>query len=636
MPLIKKPSDPSGRTFESQCLVIFESHFDADDANFYGRSGEGQNGIDLRLTNRKDGVYERVVIQCKDMRELYWSNFRDAFKQALRTFAPRLATDPDLFYIVATTAPVVGTKHIETGVAEAIAELSAEDPRLDLTRVRHEIFTWNRIELLVENSPRLRKVLPRDAREADSVRSKKLADLARNLRLANQSRNLRAGKAALAFYRANAKVAEDDNYNWVPTDTLDEMVPLFLNAGDFEQAEKVLDVALGINPLDAGYLLGHLRARRVLTSFEYDNRETIFATTTRKGLKSVSEEVELVASDLLNAIGHIDEQLALALWMVTYARSPEVADAGLRRGRSLTSLAWPENVTRLADGDSYFLTSPGYLCRDADMPSLLPKICKSSLYASTLACVYGYIRLVHACRFGYPHTKAVEHDLGGWPRCLRGLDSGDVNFYFSALQSFPLTLVREHFPSIYAEGLNREFLWPVADELVARRWGALEDSRYGCSAAFLLRDCANGLLEQRINELAAGGFLGKGTALVISHLALERLARVHIALELTMHDLNCQLADEKRLLTGLEKLRKYVVRIEIPQREGHGQRIVSYPCYYDLSEDQRTLDSSVELSLQRRIDYLAASYCEASRAEERLGRARNVRRYWVPRLTPLY
>lgn len=149
MPTLNKPADPSGRAFENLCLLVFGQHFAADDANFYGRPGVGQNGIDIRLTNRVIDRNERVVIQCKDVQTLKWKTIKPDFEAALEYFAPRAADDPDLFFITATTDDGANTKDIDAKAARAIAALKTADPSIDTGRIRHQVFAWRWIEQTV-------------------------------------------------------------------------------------------------------------------------------------------------------------------------------------------------------------------------------------------------------------------------------------------------------------------------------------------------------------------------------------------------------------------------------------------------------------------------------------------------------
>lgn len=140
MPALQKPSDLSGKQFENMCLVIFERHFEADDANFYGSNRYGQNGIDLTMANRKAGASGRVVVQCKDRPQLSWSNFSEDFKAAINKFGPRADDDPDLLYILATTAPATDTSDIDKKAKLAKEQLREKDPTLDTKRLRQEVY----------------------------------------------------------------------------------------------------------------------------------------------------------------------------------------------------------------------------------------------------------------------------------------------------------------------------------------------------------------------------------------------------------------------------------------------------------------------------------------------------------------
>jgi tetratricopeptide (TPR) repeat protein len=301
MPSLQKPSDPSGGQFESQCLIIFEHHFDAKDANFYGRSGVEQNGVDITLTTHKEGRREKVVIQCKDRHELHWSDFSSDFRQALITFAPRAESDPDLFYILATTVLRENTADILKKIGLAKEQLSKENPSLDLNRVKHEVFGWERIQLIVAAKPRLQEIFCDTPRAADCSSSKQLNDLVRSIAQAKTTMNLRFARDALAIYRSRKPPVDQDDYQWVPTAMMSDLLDIFLRAGDFEQADKLLDAALGADPLRAGYLLAHLRTRRVLGVFRTENRPLEWLAMIAQSQRSVAAEVDFCAADLIKA-----------------------------------------------------------------------------------------------------------------------------------------------------------------------------------------------------------------------------------------------------------------------------------------------------------------------------------------------
>lgn len=451
---------------------------------------------------------------------------------------------------------------------------------------------------------------------------------------ANAAQNLRAARVALESYRA-AHVKDDaDQYQWMPTALLRDAAQTFLDAGDAEEAVKALDVVLDIDPLDASLLLGHLRATRVRATFR-DNRPWTLVPAARP---VVAHEIARIEPDLLTARGGSDQQLTLALWAVSYAGSAQLADAALRRARGLVAQSWPAGVPRLVPGARYSVTGQGYLCRDGEPEPTPAKVWVEGHHACALAAAYSYLRLVHACRFGFPRTLAVEEGPrfgkdrpDGWPAYIDGMSTMEVTTFCSTMPGLCRSVFKHFLPLFYDEARGREFNWPVGDEFLHRRPGELDQHEYVCSAEFLLRDCADRYFDARMAELASAGWTGRGTTLVTTHLALERIAKVR-----SLHELVLPLAGQlgepsRRMLAELDKLCREIVRMEVPERQPHGRRLVAYPCYYDGSDPAAApLDPLIEACLERRAPFLAASYGEYSRATSRLDDRRTVLPYWTP------
>lgn len=635
MHVLAKPYDDGGRSFEQQCLTIFSRRFHTARANFYGQRGVGQDGIDILMRASVNGSDTLVVIQCKDCESVHWSTFSDDFKGAVRAFAPRGASEPGLLFVLATTASGVNSRDIRLKARDALAGLGAEIDGLDTRRVDHIEYAWPEIENIVNGSDELRRLFYAQYWPADVQQSKQLDEFEDGIKSASRALDLHSAQRLLQQYRAEQHL-EPLDFKWVRTRIMKELTNVFLNAGDFESVAALLDYAVPLHPLDSTFLLGHLRARRLLKAFPRDGRNRFafpggpsVQQAVAKPLRSVEEEVDAQASALLAAMGTLDEQLTLALWVITYTTDPVIADHGLLRASGLIVRDWPADVPMLCDGERYAVTFFGGLCREEEGDRLKTPA-GQEVYACVLATAYHYLRMVHAYRFGSERTLSVEAETES------GLNGGIADLFGKSIFDFFSANLNprvrkgcvEHLTHFYGEARGREFLWPVCPEFVSWRRPLLPHRRYACGHTFLLRDCADGFIEKRFLELAKSGFLSDGTTLVTAHLELEQIVRVQCARRLALARSDQDVEYHASMLAQIDRLSNKVVRIESGIQSPANHNVVSYPCY-SRPVHARPSIPALELCIDHGLLYLSASNREHESVEVRLDQERIIK-YWVP------
>lgn len=612
--------------FEHLCLVLFEHHFDAPDANFYGANSVGQDGIDIRLTTIKGGTPTKVVIQCKARRSLDWCDFSGNFEEALDTFARKSIDEGrDLMFILATTADIGNTKKFDPQKEELVNTMGLCDIA---DRIHFEVFTGPRLRAMLDSNPALRKLFIRPQRPADLSTSQELTRL--DVRLGRQikSKMLASAYHDVAVYLERAKVAEAPQYDWVPTVLFDPLADLTLGAGDFERAHSLLNAALGADPLDARYQLGYLRARRVLHAAPLHNLPRANAYILPPPLPAPEEDVGDMAPQLLAALGDMDYQLTLALWVVSYARQQDLAEQGLSRALGLVAQAWPTSVERLQKDAYYVLGDEGHLDLQPAprAPARRPAASSEHQRACALTVGYQYIRTVHGARFNYDSVRAVESKNSGWPAMIEGLVRRNATTYFAGLHHQCQWAMRNHLPSLLAEGAGREFDVEHTDQYGRVKPLRLECSKYAATPEFLLRDCERGLVGRRIDELACANPMNTGVSILISHLGLERLIQVQLAERIGLSETRGAHASTK-MANGIADILKRLRRYELDGDErfddrfdGKRRPFISRPCYanFAVACDIDSRYASIELARNWRVPFLASSLLEVNLAKSEL------------------
>lgn len=621
------------REFEHLCLVLFERDFNAPDANFYSANVFGQDGIDIRLTTTKGNMPARVVIQCKATRSLEWANFSSDLERALNTFARKSVGEGRIFrFIVATTAEIENTRKFDAAKDALIQDLSLGDIA---DRIDFQVYTGPRLQTMAEHNLELRELFYRPQRPADVQMSQDLIRLNVRLRRHVDRNEFADALSALNAYLRAAKPSEPEKFNWVPTVLFDQLAYLTLGAGDFERAKRLLNAALGADPLDSRYLLGYLRAHRVLHAAPWHNVPGAHMFEQPPEIPSPEDDVEVMAPQLLGALGETDRQLTLALWVVSYARQLDLAEQGLNRALGLVAQAWPDDLQRLDKDAHYVLSEEGHLDR-TPRPRVKRRLPASSehLRACALALGYIYIRRVHAERFGFESVQRVENAHDGWPAAIEGISLNDSTTFFSSLKPLCQHALSTYLPSLLAEGAGREFGRDHINIITRSAPQRLERATYAATPEFLLRDCEDRLVGHRVEELAHAGRFGTGATIVISHLGVERLVKVQLGERLGLSDIRN--ADQsKALVDAIADILKRIRRCELAGDErysGPQPAFESRPCYANFADGKPVTSrrASIELARSKSMAFLASSAVEYNLAGTELPPADRHLVYWKP------
>ena len=617
------------REFEHLCLVLFEHDFKAADANFYGANCYGQNGIDIRLTTVKGGTRSRVVVQCKRMDSLDWSDFKEDLKHALETFAREaVEEDRDFWFIVATTAEIGNTKKFDASKDALVLQLGLADIK---GRIKFDVYTGPRLRIMATQDKVLREFFARPERDADKYRTQDLTDLGVRLTRCADRNELAKAQRAISDYLRTANPSDAESYNWVPSDLFDQIAYLTLAAGDFERANKLLNAALGVDPLYARYHLGSLRARRVLHAAPWSNLpRTIFEQLPR--IPSPAEDVDVRAPKLLAALGETDQQLTLALWVVSYASTRELSEQGLSRALGLVTQAWPQTVERLEKDVRYKLSDDGYFDRFVrTRREKRPQASSEHLRACALAVAYCYIRDVHMMRFGERSMLDVEAAHDGWPVAIDGIARSNSTGYFSALKDFAERAMRAHLPSLLEEGAGREYGVEHVVHTTLPPPPRLDANVYVAAPLFLLRDCENGVVEGRIEELKHGGFMVAGATILISHLGLERLVQVQLGDRLGLNRSRTR-EQSSAMVDAIDLVLSRLQRSEPGGSTNQRPPFESRPCYADFRTEGlvNRSGSSIELARGTHMPFLMSSVAEYRVVSAELPPADKHLYYWLP------
>jgi hypothetical protein len=638
MSILKKPDGIHWRDFEHLCLILFEHEFQALDANFYGTHGVGQHGIDIRMSTQKRGIQALVVVQCKATQSLTWTDFAEDFKRALKKFAREtLDAGRHFRFIVATTAEKVNNTKFDDPKKKLLHELGLDGDG-DATRIDLQAYSWPRLEAIVEKDVPLQKLFIHQERDADKSSTQTLRQLGPRIATLTEDRRLDSAFAELSAYLRLEKPDAADKFGWVPSAMFEQLTNMFLAAGDFHNANPLLEVALGTNPLNAGYLLGYLRAQRVLHATPLRHPVGLTMMDATPAPRSMAIQVVEMAEQLLRSWGTTDAQLTLALWVVSYAPTQALADRGLRRGLGLATQAWPEDVNRLDHGAWYSLTAEGYLIKQPDALAFRPPASEDHLRACALACAYLYIRAIYTARFGSDPLRQIEHEHGGWPQDIEEL-SGYAPFrFFAEMAPVCTTATQTHLPLFYAEGSERESHWQPDSYPRFARSPYLHDRTYVATPEFLLRDCVNGLVNRRVKEFGGAGWTADGATIMISHLGIERLVRAQLG-----KALEYETQGEYGRAAGPVADNIGVVLARLVRHESTPNHLLAnfrppfgaHPCYANFAPERHgdSLDASLALSRRLGLSFLVASAAECELAAKMLPKRIECLSYWTPPYT---
>jgi len=632
-PLLPDPTSFNWREFEQLCLVLFANHFESVDATYYCNCGPniGQRGIDIHLTTTKPFTPELVVIQCKASPTIAWSDFENDFERAVGFIEQATISGRDLRFILATTAGTANLKHIETEQQKLLARICAPEIA---KRVHFKVYTYPDLEGLARCTPKLKELLLPPERIADKEPTHGARMLARQLIEHVTLMELAEAKRALAIHLSNC-VKRDTSYGWAPSLLFDPLADVYLASGDFVQAAKLFEVALGADPLNAKYMLGHLRARRLLREAPRDNVVRGILVPSPPPPPALADEIRRMAPELLTSLGDLDHQLTLALWVVSYTNNIELAEAGLRHAFGLINLGWPEDAERLDPACMYAVTDCGYIAQQPDSGVPWYRDAGGRILSCALTTAYSYIRLVHQARFGAESMLSVEQTHGGWPKNIDGISHRNVQTFFDRLHTSCQGALRQHLPSLNAEVVGRSYAPPPSDDFIFKPAKPLERTLYVATDEFLLRDCSERLVDRRIEEIRHAGFMAQGSTIMITHHGLERLCQVRFTYELDIEPASKANQAAHAMLSGINRVLEHLVRFEVwpfQQQAGGRPPFGSAPAYFDnLSQAYNvSLEASIATARWRNAPFCVSTLSEHGHATDELCDVVERVLYWLP------
>lgn len=402
----------------------------------------------------------------------------------------------------------------------------------------------------------------------------------------------------------------------------EELVRLFLAAGDFERLDELLDSLLKKRMYRARYWIAYLRAKRFLTMVPRH------ASTLQELLASpqgppfrLEEAIGQQEAYLLSAMGTLNEKLTLALWLVSYG-GQEVADRGLLRALSLIRQHWPVGCPLPGPDEQWTLRDDRLVRHDAPPPIRArrrEKPTDSEGEATVLMEAYEYLQTVHARRSGYPATMRLEKEGGGWAHFSHEFAdaSSPKRFNVAWLADF------------YAEAQRAEHRWEELGSVnLCEEGTAAPPYRAVCTADVLLTDCETGQGQRRRSEIR----------LSTPTLAMERILAFMRREEIL--DLDAAAEQRSHVEWGtvhawrLERLRELIRFCTRASAGLPGRDYVQVcPVYYDMTDKlaqppavQDELRASIAFASQRNSD-LIATFAEDERA--RSAGLDKVRLYWI-------
>lgn len=474
--IITRPNDPSGKAFEDMCLVIYGVHYRTDDAVFYGRRGQAQRGIDIRLTDKTNPHNVRcVVVQCKDTQRLSFSDIEWEITETLNAHG-----DVSELIIATTSSDDARLTEKVDALVESL-----------LSRIKVSVHFWSKIESIVRQSEPLSEHFCDPVSEIGFARytHQQVAD---DISLATRAwrfdraiklweTHQKDGKAR--YNHAELSPAE------MPLTLRASLLDLYMTAGDFERAAQILDVELTRKTYNADLHLKFVRALRVISQVEPHPSPLRFVGEVRK---TFSEVIDSSASKLLSACGSLDVQLTLARLVIFHANTSEAIDAGLRRALGLVIQSWPMDATfpRPTDVEHFTARIPGQHTRAWSRDAMEPQRVHADNFAMSLVQTYSRIRETFARRRGPSALGNIERALGGWPKEIAY--GGNWNATFNALERG----ARACFPIFWAEMDRCEWSREEATEIVFHKMNTYTDTRV-CSSDALFVDCLRGSNEER-------------------------------------------------------------------------------------------------------------------------------------------
>lgn len=577
---LERPRDVSGRKFEEMCLIIYSHQY--TDAMFYSR-GHLQHGIDLKMREpRADGAVREVLVQCKDTKTLSPTDLEKDMTAALTRWAPRGGTHPDLLYVIATTVEHPDTDGFDATFTKIRDQMIAAPLR---DKVKLLVHGWADLTRFVRTTPALTEYFLEPLADHGAPES---ADLERIGKCLSECLDAGRLKEARQYWEQTERIHPGAR---LPAGFSDNLIELFLRAGDFAALDRHLDRLLATRRYRAGYWVAYLRAKRFTTKVTRPLTFYEFMATRPTPPFDLGATIRQQLASLLAAQGTLDETLTLAAWVVTYGEHA-VAKAGLLRALSLIRQHWTRATGFNLPGRQNHLTvRDGRLVPITETPRpdyILPiPTTASERAAVVLVQAYEYLRMLFATRFDRASLLTAEAAAQGW---LEFFDEDryalSVKDYFANLRARGLQEdVEARFGEaglmgFYAEAMRVQFGWSSETDMVyVEERPANIPYSVVCTSRVLLVDCEFDWFEQRRST----------TLLIAPTLSIERVLATLSLLDI--------LDDDMRRSSGrsvgnehskrADKVRALLSACSLDQRRAGGREVLVCPVY----EDAQAIDA---------------------------------------------
>ncbi len=497
---LPRPNDPSGRRFEEMCLIIYSHQY--IDGMFYSR-GHVQHGIDLKMRERcTDGTARDVLVQCKDKKVLSPSDVEEDMADALKRWAPTESIHPDLLYVLATTVENPNTDGFKAKFAKIRDQIVAPAFR-------------DKVELVVHGWPDLTRFV-RATQALTDYFLEPLADHG-----TPDSIELERIGACLGECLETGRL-EDARQYWeqaerahpgakLPAGFSDNLIELFLRAGDFAAMDRHLDRLLASRRYRAGYWVAYLRAKRFTTKVARPMTFNELMASRPTPPFDLGATIRQRKASLLAAQGTLDETLTLAGWMVTYGEYA-VARAGLLRALSLIRQHWAHETGLDLPGPEHHLTIRDNRLVPISQPLRPDYVSPVPTTASERTAVafvqaYEYLRMLFATRFDHARLLDAETSAQGWTQFFdENRHALSVEDYFAFLHTRGFEAeVEARFreaglAGFYAEAMRMQFSWHETDMGYEKVPHASIPYSVVCTSSVMLADCEFDSFETRRSE----------------------------------------------------------------------------------------------------------------------------------------
>jgi hypothetical protein len=447
----------------------------------------------------------------------------------------------------------------------------------------------------------------------------------------------------------------------LPAGFSDNLIELFLRAGDFAALDQHLDCLLATRRYRARYWVAYLRAKRFTTKVTRPLSFHELVATRPAPPFNLGATIRQQMGSLLTAQGTLDETLTLATWIVTYSEHA-VAKAGLLRALSVIRQHWTR-MTGLEPPSpkDHMIVRDGRLVPITQLPRpdyILPiPTTAGERAAVTLVHAYEYVRMLFAARFNYASLLAAEAAAEGWTEVSHGDHyAQSVGVYFIRLRADGLQeevearFCEAGLVGFYAEAMRTQFDWDETDMFYMNESPASIPYSVVCTSRVLLTDCAENIFEQRRSE----------AYLIAPTLAIERVLTALSLLDILDDDLRrssaCSAGNEysKRA----DKVRALILACSLNQRRIGSRDVLVRPVYDDIevfdagsadrigflhalasdkaggtervAADRIGAELDAAIAMSNDTTPMIASFCEYKRAEA--SGARYVRWPWIPAL----